>query len=411
MIDKSLIEVQFPVLKLSKEAFKERKAGSGQLLTGLGKWWGRKPLVLVRALLLGYLIPASENPKKDMEIFLKLMGMDEEGLKTRRKGSITAKEAYEFATDEEKEKYFEVSVDGKISYKRGLSKADREEIQNRIFSRMPYEQKLKYCIRVDELENLPESTWKEINEYLGTNAYSYQELIDELGRKRFGELPTVGDPFCGGGSIPFEAARLGFNVFASDLNPIAMLLTWAALNLLSLPEEEIEKLKDFQKRVFEEADKIITQWGVEHNSKGHRANAYIYCVETICPECGYKVPLIPSLVIGKNSKTVAVLRENPAIKGFDIEIKMGASQEEVERAAKSGTVKGGYLVCPHCKMETSISTIRGDRTENGKTIWGLRRWEKNEFLPREDDVFQERRLVKNFVFPIYNASCKVGLCY
>ena len=389
-MDKSFIEVQFPVLKLSKEAFKERKAGSGQLLTGLGKWWGRKPLVLVRGLLLGFLLPATHNPKKDMEIFLKLMSMDEDGLKIRRKTSIAAKDAYEFATVEEKAKYFDVSVDGKISYKRGLAKTDREEIQNKVFSRMPYEQKLKYCLRVDEVENLPESMWNEINQHLGTNAHSYQELIEQLGKKRFGEVPTVGDPFCGGGSIPFEAARLGFNVFASDLNPIAMLLTWAALNLLSLPEDEIEKLKDFQKRVFEQADKIVTEWGIEHNSKGHRANAYIYCVETICPECGYKVPLIPSLVIGKNSKTVAVLRENPEVKGFDIEIKMGVSQEEVDQAAKSGTVKGGYLVCPHCKMETSISTIRGDRTENGKTIWGLRRWERNEFLPRENDVFQER---------------------
>jgi adenine-specific DNA methylase len=46
-------------------------------LTGLGKWWGRKPLVLVRAAVLGCLMPASDNPEKDMEIFLKLMSMDQ----------------------------------------------------------------------------------------------------------------------------------------------------------------------------------------------------------------------------------------------------------------------------------------------------------------------------------------------
>ncbi|WAM37308.1 anti-phage-associated DUF1156 domain-containing protein [Caldicellulosiruptor acetigenus] len=390
-MEKSLIEVQFPVSKLSKEAFKERKAGAGQTLTGLGKWWGRKPLVLVRALLLGLLLPATDDPKKDMKIFLKLMTMDEEGLKLRRKSSISAKDAYEFATEEEKAKYFDVADEGKISYKKDLKKAEREEFQERIFKRMPYEQKLRYCKRPEEVENLPKSAWDEINEHLGTNAYSYQALVEELGKKRFGQIPTVGDCFCGGGSIPFEAARLGFGVFASDLNPIAMLLTWAALNLLSLPEDEIEKLKDFQKRVFEQADKIVTEWGIEHNSKGHRANAYLYCTETICPECGFKVPLIPSLVIGKNSKTIAVLHENPAKKGFDIEIKMNVSQSELEQAAKNGTVKDGYLICPHCKMETSISSIRGDKVdESGKTIWGLRRWEKHEFIPREDDVFQER---------------------
>ena len=78
--DKSFIEIQFPVSKVSKESYKERKAVQSQTLTGLGKWWGRKPLILVRAALLGLLMPASDNPKKDREIFLKILTMDEEGL-------------------------------------------------------------------------------------------------------------------------------------------------------------------------------------------------------------------------------------------------------------------------------------------------------------------------------------------
>ena len=42
----AFIEVQFPVSKVSKESYKERKSVQGQTLTGLGKWWGRKPLFL-----------------------------------------------------------------------------------------------------------------------------------------------------------------------------------------------------------------------------------------------------------------------------------------------------------------------------------------------------------------------------
>ncbi len=61
--DKSFIEIQFPVSKVSKESYKERKAGQSQTLTGLGKWWGRKPLILVRTALLGLLMPASDNPE------------------------------------------------------------------------------------------------------------------------------------------------------------------------------------------------------------------------------------------------------------------------------------------------------------------------------------------------------------
>src|SRR5688572_18816757 len=84
----SFIETQFPVAKISMESYRERKAVAGQTLTGLGKWWGRKPLILVRAALLGLLMPASENPEKDREIFLKILTMDPEGLQLRRNKPI-----------------------------------------------------------------------------------------------------------------------------------------------------------------------------------------------------------------------------------------------------------------------------------------------------------------------------------
>ena len=85
MGDKSFIEVQFPVSKISKESYKERKAGSNQTLTGLGKWWGRKPLILVRATILASILPATNDPKKDREIFLKVLFMDSRGLELENK--------------------------------------------------------------------------------------------------------------------------------------------------------------------------------------------------------------------------------------------------------------------------------------------------------------------------------------
>ena len=74
----SFIERQFPVSKVSKESYKERKAVQSQTLTGMGRWWGRKPLAMVRATILGCLLPATDNPEKDMDIFLRIMGMDED---------------------------------------------------------------------------------------------------------------------------------------------------------------------------------------------------------------------------------------------------------------------------------------------------------------------------------------------
>lgn len=389
--DKSFIEVQFPVSKVSKESYKERKANLGQTLTGLGKWWGRKPLILVRAVLLGLLMPASDNPKKDMEIFLKILTMDEEGLWLRKNKSIPADEIYKRLSLSERKRYFEENEDGKISYKKGITREEKESLQQLAFSRMTYDEKLAYCVRPEEVENLPPSAWDKINEHLGTNAKSLQELVHELGKKRFGKVPVVGDCFSGGGSVPFEAARMGCDVYASDLNPVAMLLTWAALNIYGSSEEEIEKLRKFQEKIFNLADKQITEWGIEHNEKGHRANAYLYCNEAVCPECGWRVPLAPSWIIGKGTRTVAILKENPDKKCFDIEIKSNATKAEMEQAEKMATVKYSSMFCPHCKNSTPITVLRKDRRrEDGTIEYGLRKWEADEFLPRPDDVFQER---------------------
>jgi len=59
----ALIETVFPAQKVSFEAQKERKANLGQTLTGLGSYWkGRKPLILVRAIVLGSLLPPMHSP-------------------------------------------------------------------------------------------------------------------------------------------------------------------------------------------------------------------------------------------------------------------------------------------------------------------------------------------------------------
>ena len=102
---KSFIETQFPVARVSKESYKERMGAQSQTLTGLGKWWGRKPLVLVRAAVLGALLPVSDNPKKDKEIFLKLMTMDDNGLRLRAQ-KLPAKFICQVMPEEKRELFF-----------------------------------------------------------------------------------------------------------------------------------------------------------------------------------------------------------------------------------------------------------------------------------------------------------------
>lgn len=70
---------------------------------------------------------------------------------------------------------------------------------------------------IEELVKWENST----NEDVLTRAHA------EIRRSTGDNPPPVLDPFCGGGSIPLEAQRLGLNAQASDLNPVAVLITKA----------------------------------------------------------------------------------------------------------------------------------------------------------------------------------------
>ena len=179
--------------------------------------------------------------------------------------------------------------------------------------------------------------------HLGIEAHSHQELVEQLGILRYGHRPRVGDTFCGGGSIPFEAARLGCDVYASDLNPIACMLTWGALNIIGASPEKRAEIERAQREVAEAVDREITALGIEHDSQGNRAKAYLYCLETRCPETGWMVPMAPSWVISKTRNVVAKLVPDHANKRFDIEIVTGVSAAEM-KAAEQGTVRDGNLV-------------------------------------------------------------------
>jgi adenine-specific DNA methylase len=397
----SFIEAQFPVSKVSKESYKERKANHSQTLTGLGKWWGRKPLVMIRAAIIGLLMPPSDDPKRDREIFLKIMTMDEDGLWKRMReadGNIRYKDAFELLTEEERERFFDLDeVEGGKAIHHCIDADGRDEkremkreIQRLAFSRLSYDEKLSYADRPEQIDGPSDEAWEEINAHLDTDAENLSELVQELGERQFGHAPRVGDAFCGGGSVPFEAARLGCEAYGADLNPVAALLTWASLNIVGGGEEVAERVREAQREVYAAVDDHITEWGIEHNEKGWRADAYLYCLETECPECGVDVPMAPSWVIGKRTNTVAQLELDEANDRFDIHIKQGVSKTDLDDADEAGTVQNDRLQCPACGRATPMKMIRGDqRGENG-TSYGLREWTKSDIIPRRGDTFQER---------------------
>ncbi|WP_158907935.1 anti-phage-associated DUF1156 domain-containing protein [Rectinema subterraneum] len=393
------IEIQFPIARLSAESYKERKAGSGQTLTGLGKWWGRKPLILVRASLLGLLMPASGDPEKDRQIYYKILTMDEDGLWRRKTKTMSAANIAQRLEPREYEGLIE-RRGGTASWVRGVTKADKNRLERIAFARLPYEEKLAYCCRPEEIEGPSPEAWMDINAHLGTSAHSLPELFEQLSQKAFGHRARVGDCFCGGGSVPFEAARLGLEAYGSDLNPVAVLLTWGAINLIGGGRDVQEEVRRAQEAVWQKVDEQITAWGIEHDGRGNRADAYLYCVEARCPATGLWVPLAPSWVISEKYRVVAVLRRNDARQGYDIDIISGASDEQMRRA-KLGTIRDSEMIDPEDPSRRySIASLRSDRRgPNGETIYGLRLWENEDLVPRPDDIFQERLYSVRWVTP------------
>ena len=389
----SFIESQFPVSRLSKESYKERKANYSQTLTGLGKWWGRKPLIMVRAVILGLLMPASNDPRRDRDVFLALLTMDEEGLWRRKRRKIPLKEVYRQLPSRERTDWFGRGTDpSRPRLKKGTSAEEKERVQRIVFDRMGYDEKLGWCDRPEHVEGPSPEAWKSINEHLGTSARNLPELVRELGERRFGHVPRVGDAFCGGGSVPFEAARIGCEAYGSDLNPVAALLTWAALNIIGGGEKVAERVRQAQTDVFDRVDRKITEWRIEHNDVGWRADAYLYCTETKCPECGWRVPIAPSWVIGEKTRTVARLIAKASEQRFDIDIRSGVDPETLVATRKTGTVKESRMQCPNpdCGASTPMGAIRGDQRGDNRRGNKLRLWDNDDLVPRPDDVFQER---------------------
>jgi adenine-specific DNA methylase len=403
-MQKAFIESQFPIARLSAQTYRERKGAASQILPSLGKWWGRKPLILVRACILGMLMPASDNPKKDREIFLKILTMDDDGTWDRQKGDIPVKAWRDAAPTEIQEKYF-----GTRGFQRGVGDEEKEfvlaeiwegltdqekqkldEKRKRIipnrddFDRLPFCERIKECERPENLDGPSPSAWAEINTHLGTEASCLQELVEQLGRRMFGNPPRVGDAFCGGGSIPFEAARIGCEAFGSDLNPVAGLLTWASLNLIGGSKDIHDQIQADQQRIFSAADLQVCEWGIECNEKGERAEAYLYCIEAKPPGCDYFIPLSPSWVIAEKYQIVAAWER---IEGLDklqpVIQSVSASEFKLYKEKKGATVVDGRVVDPLDPSRSwSFEALRGPD--------GLRLWTKEDITPRADDVFQER---------------------
>ncbi len=117
-----------------------------------------------------------------------------------------------------------------------------------------------------------------------------EEYCDRVWGKR---KPVILDAFAGGGSIPFEAARYGLNVLASDLNPVAVVTMKAAMEYpLKFGADLQQDIDKWVKFVGDEAEKRLAEFFP--SNEGEKVQNYLWAHTVVCPHCESVVPLSPN---------------------------------------------------------------------------------------------------------------------
>ena len=414
----ALIERLLPVQKLSAEAYKEQMAVHGKTLTALGGYWkGRKPLILNKACVLGCLLPATDDPVRDLEIFEKLMAMDDESFVVRAKRRAKPKEILAAISIARIAEYFTLAPEGvlptsapvdwsnpdyanvRVGWRQDLAESDRRWLEAQLLPKEPYRTRVEQSQRPEEVvDTVHDHIWGAVNAHVGTSAHSFPKLVEQLGVMRFGRRPRMADTFCGSGQIPFEAARLGCDVYSSDINPVACMLTWAAFNVVGGSEQSHEKLSDDQAGLVRRIETEIDRLAVETDGDGWRAKVFLYCAEARCPQSGWMVPLLPTLVVSKRNRVIVDLVPDTENKCYEIVVLSGVTEDQMAAAAlgtvrREGRFSDAYLMhkVGGVEYKTKITTLRGEYEKPDGTIDNrVRMWDKLGLVPQPEDIFQER---------------------
>lgn len=173
-----------------------------------------------------------------------------------------------------------------------------------------------------------------------------------------GTLPLVLDPFAGGGAIPLEALRVGAEAFASDLNPVSVLLNKTVLQYIPRYGERLaDEVRKWGRWAKTEAAKELARF-YPQDADGATPMAYLWARTATCegPACGAEIPLIRSLWLAKKGRRSIALKlhAHPHQKQITISLTHDAKPSEVAQ----GTVKRGAATCPCCGYTTPAESVR-----------------------------------------------------
>src|SRR5579859_4802330 len=343
-LPKRLIEVDLPIKRISEHARREKSIRHGHIST-LHIWWARRPLAACRAVICAALWPDPADPVCPQKF------RDEASL-------LISAFARKAATDRE--------LSGKCSHE-NWEKWQRMSSSGGLDSTKPSHWNVLRFALLDFIADFSNWDNSTVHEYLETSRELTQAAHESLGGAP-GTRPLVVDPFAGGGSIPLEAVRVGADAFASDLNPIPVLLNKVVLEYIPKYGQRLaNEVRKWGEWIKHETEKELAEF-FPKDTDGATPIAYLWARTIQCegPGCGVEVPLIRSLWLSKKaSRPVALqLVPNPKAKRVDFQIIVKQPDGWVDQANPKikidnprfeGTVKRGAGTCPCCGFTTAVA--------------------------------------------------------
>lgn len=427
---KKLIEAALPIKEISAESVRDKSIRHGHIST-LHLWWARRPLPVCRAIVFASLVPdpLDENCPDAFKYAVEMLlntGLGKLHYKPYKDIPYTS------IVDEMEDnhrnrlmmfigKFSETCQANMIA---GKSTPPKDQLDDWSLIKWENKNNPKILRIARELifvayqsDKRPDATWNELDaeftklyeaipkaekdlyelkdRHIETDEVKQREAELQAAIEAFqNEMPSVFDPFAGGGAIPLEAARLGCRSYGNDINPVAHIIERGSAEFpqkygkpIVYSKEEFEKLYGkVGEEMAKETDRGITFDGMsyripnrlvfdvefyakiiiektkkETNSlyyiiDGKRPSVYYWVKFAKCANtsCHKDVPLFKQYYLSKPRTNKKLGR----IKYFSLNQQDGSISVQSGQTNEEATINRGTLCCPYCKSITSINEIK-----------------------------------------------------
>lgn len=430
---KKLIEIAMPIKEISAESVRDKSIRHGHIST-LHLWWARRPLPVCRAVIFASLVPDPLDPECPQAFCDAVQDLLANNPLYAPYPDIPYTSIYDPMPDNLRNRL--LMFIGKFSpacqknMLAGKTTPSKDQVQEgclikweskndptvlrlaRLLIWVAHNSELRpeatytdLTVEFDEaskaITNAETALYHTPNRHLASPEVTAKEAALQKAIEKFqNRMPSVFDPFAGGGAIPLEAARLGCRSFGNDINPVAHIIEKGSVefpqkygkpitytheefmalygkegiklyteNFGGMPTGNVEIPNRLSFDVEYYAKKLLamTEAEVGHlypaDEKGNKPIAYYWARTATCsnPSCKAEVPLLKQFYLA-NTKSKKVYL-NPIIHGTDIqfEIKEGSYDEKV----LPGWNKTGNLICPCCGSITTSKQVKEQANKIG----------------------------------------------